>query len=113
MYLVFLSQIVPGSLNISNLSSFYTDDEAAAYKVGSYFIKKGHKKIGVVGGILSATQISSLRYAGCIRSFQENNIPFDEKKRLCAMSIFYGGRISGNEKTFKEYAGCYGSHCTE
>ena len=69
-----------GSLNISNLSSFYTDDEAAAYKVGSYFIKKGHKKIGVVGGILSATQISSLRYAGCIRSFQENNIPFDEKK---------------------------------
>ena len=69
-----------GNLNISNLSSFYTDDEAAAYKVGSYFIKKGHKKIGVVGGILSATQISSLRYAGCIRSFQENNIPFDEKK---------------------------------
>lgn len=29
---------------------------------------------------MSATQISSLRYAGCIRSFQENNIPFDEKK---------------------------------
>lgn len=69
-----------GSLDINNLSSFYTDDEEASYQLGSYLIKNGHKKIGVVGGTLSATQISSSRYAGCFRSFKENNIPFDEKK---------------------------------
>lgn len=69
-----------GSLNISNLSSFYTDDEEASYKLGSYLIKNGHKKIGVIGGTLSATQISSSRYAGCLRSFEENDIDFDEEK---------------------------------
>ena len=65
-----------GSLNISNLSSFYTDDEEASYQVGSYLIKQGHKKIGVIGGTLSATQISSSRYEGCLRSFKENGKTF-------------------------------------
>lgn len=69
-----------GSLNISNLSSFYTNDEEASYQVGSYLIKQGHKKIGVIGGTLSATQISSSRYEGCLRSFKENGIDFEEKK---------------------------------
>lgn len=69
-----------GSLNISNLSSFYTDDEEASYRLGSYLIKNGHKNIGVVGGKLLCKQISSNRYAGCLRSFEENGIKFDQDK---------------------------------
>lgn len=67
------------SLKFENLSSFYTDDEEASYRIGTYLIRNGHKKIGVIGGTLSATQISSRRYEGCLRSFHENNIFFDEK----------------------------------
>lgn len=69
-----------GNLDISNLSSVYTDDEEASYRLGNYLIKNGHRKIGVIGGTLSLTQISSSRYNGCLRSFEENGISFDRDK---------------------------------
>lgn len=94
-----------GSLNISNLSSFYTDDEEASYQVGSYLIKQGHKKIGVIGGTLSATQISSSRYKGCLRSFKENGIDFEEKKAYipCRYSMEDGYQAA--KKLLKQVSG--------
>ena len=94
-----------GSLNISNLSSFYTDDEEASYQVGSYLIKQGHKKIGVIGGTLSATQISSSRYEGCLRSFKENGIDFEEKKAYipCRYSMEDGYQAA--KKLLKQVSG--------
>ena len=94
-----------GSLNISNLSSFYTDDEEASYQVGSYLIKQGHKKIGVIGGTLSATQIRSSRYEGCLRSFKENGIDFEEKKAYipCRYSMEDGYQAA--KKLLKQVSG--------
>lgn len=94
-----------GSLNISNLSSFYTDDEEASYQVGSYLIKQGHKKIGVIGGTLSATQISSSRYEGCLRSFKENGIDFEEKKAYISCRYSMEDGYQAAKKLLKQVSG--------
>lgn len=67
-----------GNLSISNLSSFYTDDEEASYILTKYLINNGHRIIGVIGGTLSTTQISLSRYNGCQRAFEEYGISFDK-----------------------------------
>ena len=84
------------SLNVSNLSSIYTDDEEASYQLINYLIRNGHGKIGVIGGTLSATQISSSRYKGCLRGFEENDIDFDEKNGYipCRFSMEDGYQAS-------------------
>lgn len=68
------------SLDYDNLSSFYTDDEDASYRLCSYLAEHGHKHFGVIGGSLAINQIASSRYKGCIKGFKENNILFDEDK---------------------------------
>ena len=67
------------SLNISNLSSLYTDDSKASYRLGNYLIKNGHRRIGVIGGTLSSAQVGFNRYKGCLKSFKENKISLDEE----------------------------------
>lgn len=67
------------NLNISNLSSIYTDDEEASYRLGNYLIKNGHRKIGVIGGTLSSAQVGFNRYKGCLKSFKENKISLDKE----------------------------------
>lgn len=68
------------NLDYDNLSSFYTDDEEASYRLCTYLAEHGHRHFGVIGGSLTANQIGSSRYSGCLKSFKENNIIFDEEK---------------------------------
>lgn len=66
------------TLNYANLSSFTTDDTAAAAQVIELLAEQGHRRIGVVGGIFSCSQIGYRRLLGCREAFRRLEIPFDE-----------------------------------
>lgn len=66
-------------LGYDNLSSLTTDDLAAAEQAVDFLIQQGHRKIGILGGNLSCSQISYCRLQGCLTSFRAHGIPFREE----------------------------------
>ena len=66
-----------GELNFPNLSSLTTDDRGAAQQVVEYLAGRGHRRIGVLGGNDSDSQISHLRLLGCQDAFARLDLPFD------------------------------------
>lgn len=66
------------SLDFDNLSSVYTDDIKAAYSAAEHLVKKGHKKIGIIGGNPQKSFTSRLRFQGCLQCFRKYNIDFNE-----------------------------------
>lgn len=67
------------NLHFSNLSSVATDDVAAAKCAIDYLISQGHRRIGIIGGDLKLSYTSIQRYRGCMESFREQGVEFDEK----------------------------------
>lgn len=78
-------------LGYRNLSSVATDDTAAACCAVSYLISQGHKEIAVIGGDVEKSEISRLRYKGCVRAFAEDG----------------QARMSGYESTRFSFQGGY------
>lgn len=76
-------------LGFANLSSCTTDDEKAAEQAIDLLVRLGHRNIGVLGGNLSNSQISSLRMKGCKEACKRLNIPFDleEQCEQCRYSM--------------------------
>ncbi len=70
-------------LGMDNLSSFTTDDRAAAKEVILRMNDAGHEKIGIVGGTFSTalSPVGSRRMQGCMEGFQERNLSFDREKQ--------------------------------
>ncbi len=64
-------------LDFHNLSSFTTDDAAAAEQVVELLAGQGHRHIGLLGGNWSCSQISSRRLTGCRNACARLGIPFD------------------------------------
>ena len=64
-------------LPFANLSSVYTDDREAARCAMDALIAQGHRKVVIVGGDREVSDISRLRYEGCLQSFREHDIAFD------------------------------------
>jgi len=64
-------------LNFENLSSVSTDDREAARCAAEALIALGHKRIAVIGGDRAVSDISRLRYEGCLQAFQSHGIAFD------------------------------------
>lgn len=64
-------------LGFDNLSSFTTDDGAAAEQVVELLAQRGHRHIGLLGGNWSCTQISHRRLIGCRDACLRLGIPFD------------------------------------
>ena len=81
-----------GSLGFSNLSSFTTDDGAAAEQVMDYLFDRGHRRIGVLGGNLSCEQISYRRIRGVGRSMERHGYAFELERRYepCRFSMAEG-----------------------
>lgn len=67
-------------LNFANLSSVSTDDTEAARCAINTLIGLGHRKFAVIGGDLTASDTSRLRYEGCQQAFEEYGIDFDPKR---------------------------------
>ena len=66
-------------LPFSNLSSVYTDDRQAARCAMDSLIALGHRKFAIVGGDRQVSDTSRLRYEGCLQSFQNHGIDYDEE----------------------------------
>ena len=68
------------ALNFPNLSSVTTDDRAAARRAIDTLVSQGHRKIAVIGGDRKTSDVSRLRFEGCMQSFEEHAIAFDPRK---------------------------------
>lgn len=77
------------TLEFSNLSSVYTNDEQAAYRAVEYLIKNNHRKIVIIGGNLKKSFTSRLRLQGCMKCFQEYDIDFDESVQYQSARFSY------------------------
>lgn len=69
------------SLGYGNLSSVSTDDTAAAERAMDHLLLHRHRKIGVLGGNWSGSQISYRRLMGCRNSFERYGLPFDGERQ--------------------------------
>lgn len=58
-------------LGFSNLSSAYTDDVAGGASAVEHLFSLGHETIGLIGGDLTQSVISQLRYTGCQQAFMQ------------------------------------------
>ncbi|MCI2056795.1 MAG: LacI family transcriptional regulator [Oscillibacter sp.] len=68
-------------LNFRNLASVSTDDVSAAAFCIDYLIKRGHRSIGILGGIACGSDASCARLEGCEQGFAAANLPFDPEKQ--------------------------------
>ena len=66
-------------LPFDNLSSVCTDDRQAARCAMDSLIALGHRKFVIVGGDREVSDTSSLRYEGCLQSFRNHGIEYDEE----------------------------------
>ena len=62
---------------LTGLSSFSTDDEAAAEAVIDHLWECGHRRIGVLGGNRKVSEVSEHRLAGVVRAFEAHGARFD------------------------------------
>ena len=65
-------------LPFSNLSSVFTDDRQAARCAMDSLIALGHRKFVIVGGDRNVSDTGRLRYEGCLQSFRNHGIEYDE-----------------------------------
>ncbi len=66
-------------LPFENLSSVCTDDTKAAKCAIDTLIALGHHRFVIVGGDREISDTSRLRYEGCLQSFREHGIAYDEQ----------------------------------
>lgn len=66
-------------LPFANLSSVCTDDRQAARCAMDSLIALGHRKFAIVGGDRQVSDTSRLRYEGCLQSFHNHGIEYDEE----------------------------------
>ena len=76
-------------LGFANLSSFTTDDSAAAACVVDYLVSRGHTRIGLLGGNLSSEQISYRRIHGACEAMQRHGLtlPLETQYEPCRFSL--------------------------
>lgn len=66
-------------LPFENLSSVFTDDRQAARCAVDSLVALGHRQFVMVGGDRDGSDTSRLRYEGCLLSFRNHGIDFDEE----------------------------------
>ncbi len=76
-------------LDFPTLSSVFTDDFQASLCAMNSLLALGHTKIAIIGGDRHYSDISRQRYAGCLQSLSNHNIPFDDSKDYLAVRFSY------------------------
>lgn len=79
------------ALPFPNLSSVCVNDRQACRCAMDSLIAMGHRQIVVVGGDRNSSEISRLRYEGCLESLQSHEIPFDEALDYQGVRFSYDG----------------------
>lgn len=85
-------------LGFSNLASVSTDDALAAETCIRYLAERGHRSIGVLGGVLGGGDPSSIRLAGCERGFAVCGLPFDRIRQYQAARFSLESGYAAMEK---------------
>lgn len=85
-------------LEFENLSSVSVDDTKAGERAIAYLAALGHKNIGILGGEIKYSNPAKARYVGCLKAFENQEIPF-EMERQFTSSYF---TIEGGYKAMKE-----------
>ena len=83
------------------LSSISTDDIAASEFAAEYLIKKGHKKIGVIGGDIESSEITRKRYEGFLNAMKKYDLAFDENKSYAVSKYSFDGGASAARTLIK------------
>lgn len=91
-------------LGFENLSSVATDDKAAAGFAIDYLIGQGHRKIGILGGDFTVSNISGQRYKGCIQSFEKHQIAFNEQIYYEKCRFSYESAYRGMQRLLQKAA---------
>ena len=78
-------------LSFPNLSSVTSDDTLAAAMAVNGLLELGHRNIVVIGGHRTYSDITRLRYQGCVRAFREKGIEFREEQYETARFTFEEG----------------------
>ena len=78
-------------LSFANLSSVTSDDALAAAMAIDGLLGLGHENVVVVGGHRDYSDITRLRYQGCIQAFQEKGISFPDDHYETARFTFEEG----------------------
>jgi len=84
-----------------NLSSVSTDDVQASKSAIDAMVALGHRDFVIVGGDRTVSDTSKLRYEGCMRSFREHNIVFDENLDYEGVRFSYQDGYNATQKLLK------------
>ena len=74
---LFLGTNTAEDWGLKGLSSFSTDDVEAAGSVIDHLWECGHRRIGVLGGNRTVSEVSEHRLAGVVRAFESHGAHFD------------------------------------
>lgn len=85
-------------LGFSNLASVSTDDALAAETCIRYLVRHGHRRIGILGGVLGGADPSSIRLAGCEKGFSACGISFDQERQYRAARFSLESGYAAMEK---------------
>ena len=78
-------------LSFENLSSVTSDDALAAGLAIQGLLDLGHRNIVVIGGHRESSDITRLRYQGCLGAFGDRSIPFGEERYEAARFTYADG----------------------
>ena len=78
-------------LSFANLSSVTSDDTLAAAMAIGGLLDLGHEDLVVIGGHRTYSDITRLRYQGCVQAFRERGIVFREEQYETARFTFEEG----------------------
>ncbi|MBQ4155459.1 MAG: LacI family DNA-binding transcriptional regulator [Clostridia bacterium] len=93
-----------------NLSSVGTNDVLAAEEITKYLIENGHKKIGVIGGDITNSEITERRYRGFLNAIKSQGLDFDfDKQYQTTKYSLEGGSEAAEElvKKFSDMTACF------
>ena len=79
------------ALSFANLSSVTADDIQATATAIEGLLELGHKQVTVIGGHRTYSDITRLRYEGCVRAFREKGMSFREEQYETARFTYEDG----------------------
>ena len=89
-------------LPFENLSSVSSDDVLGARMAIDHLVSLGHRKIAVVGGFRKVSDITELRFQGCIEAFRQHGISFDEDKDYISSRFSFADGYRATKELLKQ-----------
>ena len=89
-------------LPFDNLSSVAIDDREASRRAIDAMVALGHRHFAVVGGDREVSDTSRLRYEGCLASFREHGIHFDEERDYQGVRFSYQDGYNAAQKLLSD-----------